>query len=201
MAKKQKKSGNGVERSGAAPVRGTVKEPGANVPQVRGIVTQRRPKAAPARLRASQLRPARAEAVIRTVPMPSDCNPNGDIFGGWVLSYMDVAGGIVAFRTARGRVVTVGVNAMTFHQPIKVGDVVAIYAWVKKVGRTSVAVDLQTVVTRRLARTAPALEAANEIVVTEGTFTYVAIDDQGRPRPFARQRVVAHIGKPAGAKS
>jgi acyl-CoA thioesterase YciA len=131
-----------------------------------------------ARTSAQSQRPPHAEAVIRTVPMPSDCNHNGDIFGGWVLSQMDVAGGIVAYRRAQGRVVTVGVNAMTFHQPIRVGDVVAIYAWVKKVGRTSIAVEMQTVVTRRLSAQA----IAGEILVTEGTYTYVAIDDEGRPR-------------------
>jgi acyl-CoA thioesterase YciA len=138
-----------------------------------------RPPAEDARTSAQHQRPPNAEAVIRTVPMPSDCNPNGDIFGGWVLSQMDVAGGIVAYRRAQGRVVTVGVNAMTFHQPIRVGDVVAIYAWVKKVGRTSVAVEMQTVVSRRLT----AREIASEILVTEGTYTYVAIDEKGRPRP------------------
>ncbi len=119
----------------------------------------------------------RGEPVIRMAPMPSDCNANGDIFGGWVLSQMDIAGGIVAARRARGRTVTVAVNAMTFHQPIKVGDVVSIYAWVTRVGRSSITVQMDTIVRRRLD---PA-----EIKVTEGTFTYVAIDDTGRPRPVA----------------
>lgn len=116
----------------------------------------------------------RGEPIIRTVPMPSDLNANGDVFGGWVLSQMDVAGGIVAARRAQGRVVTVAINAMTFHQPIRVGDVVSIYAKVVKVGRTSLTVDMETIVERRL--------DPGEVKVTEGRFTYVAIDVHGKPR-------------------
>ncbi len=117
----------------------------------------------------------RGEPVIRTAPMPSDMNGNGDIFGGWVLSQMDIAGGIMAARRSRGRAATVAVDAMTFHQPIKVGDVVSVYGRVVRVGRTSMAVRLETYVVRRL--------DPGEIKVTEGTFTYVAIDEHGRPRP------------------
>lgn len=120
-------------------------------------------------------RTTRGEPIIRAAPMPSDVNANGDIFGGWVLSQMDVAGGIVASRRAQGRVVTVAVQAMTFHEPIRVGDLVSIYGRVTRVGRTSITVALETVVERRLD---PA-----EIKVTEGHFVYVAIDDNGRPRP------------------
>ncbi len=116
----------------------------------------------------------RGEPVIRTAPMPSDCNNNGDIFGGWVLSQMDVAGGIVAARRARGRVVTVAIAAMRFNQPIRVGDVVSIYGHVGKVGRTSISVELETIVRRKL--------DPEEIKVTEGTFVFVAIDSEGRPR-------------------
>ncbi|MEX0582883.1 MAG: acyl-CoA thioesterase [Sneathiella sp.] len=115
------------------------------------------------------------DPVIRTAPMPSDCNNNGDIFGGWVLSQMDMAGGILAARRAKGRTVTVAVEAMTFHQPIKVGDVVSIYGEIERVGRTSVAVKLTTIVTRKL--------DPEEIKVTEGTYIFVAIDDTGNPRP------------------
>ena len=114
------------------------------------------------------------DPVIRTAPMPSDCNNNGDIFGGWVLSQMDMAGGILAARRANGRTVTVAVEAMTFHQPIKVGDVVRIYGEIERVGRTSVAVKLTTIVTRKL--------DPEEIKVTEGTYIFVAIDDNGKPR-------------------
>ena len=115
------------------------------------------------------------DPVIRTAPMPSDCNNNGDIFGGWVLSQMDMAGGILAARRANGRTVTVAVEAMTFHQPIKVGDVVSIYGEIERVGRTSVAVKLTTIVTRKL--------DPEEIKVTEGIYIFVAIDDEGNPRP------------------
>ncbi|HUN52082.1 MAG TPA: acyl-CoA thioesterase [Candidatus Sulfotelmatobacter sp.] len=121
--------------------------------------------------------PARGEPLIRTQPMPSDVNANGDIFGGWVLSQMDIAGGTAASQRARGRVATVAVQAMTFNQPIRVGDLVSIYGRVSRVGRTSITVSLETVVVRQLDPT--------EIKVTEGDFVYVAIDEQGRPRPIA----------------
>ncbi|HEX6957380.1 MAG TPA: acyl-CoA thioesterase [Ferrovibrio sp.] len=121
------------------------------------------------------MRVDRGEPLIRTAPMPADMNGNGDIFGGWVLSQMDIAGGIVAARRAQGRVATVAVDAMTFHQPIKVGDIVSIYGHIIRVGRSSMAVKLETIVARRLDPT--------EIKVTEGVYTYVAIDEEGRPRP------------------
>lgn len=114
------------------------------------------------------------DPIIRTAPQPKDCNNNGDIFGGWVLSQMDIAGGVVASRRAKGRVVTVAVEAMTFHQPIKTGDVVSIYGEILKVGRTSMHIKLETIVARKLD---PA-----EIKVTEGTYIFVAIDDEGNPR-------------------
>lgn len=120
----------------------------------------------------------RGEPVIRVVPMPSDVNSNGDIFGGWVLSHMDIAGGVVTARYAKGRTATVAINAMTFHEPIKVGDVVSIYAEVTRVGNSSIEVTLETLVTRRL--------EPREIKVTEGVFVYVAINDQGRPRPVGQ---------------
>ena len=121
----------------------------------------------------------RGEPIIRMAPMPSDCNSNGDIFGGWVLSQMDIAGGIVAARRARGRVATVAIDAMTFHQPIKVGDLVSIYARIARVGTTSIAVEMETIVRRQLD---PA-----EIRVTEGIFVFVAIDAAGRPRPVPKE--------------
>ena len=114
------------------------------------------------------------DPIIRTAPQPRDCNNNGDIFGGWVLSQMDIAGGVMAARRAKGRVVTVAVEAMTFHEPIKVGDVVSIYGDVEKVGRTSLHVRLTTIVARKL--------DSEEIKVTEGTYVFVAIDEDGRPR-------------------
>ena len=117
------------------------------------------------------------DPIIRTVPQPADMNGNGDIFGGWVLSQMDIAGGTLAARVARGRVATVAITAMTFVQPIKVGDLVSIYGEVSKVGRTSVTVALETVVQRKLDPT--------PIQVTHGTFVYVAIDEDGKPRQVA----------------
>ena len=114
------------------------------------------------------------DPIIRTAPQPRDVNNNGDIFGGWVLSQMDIAGGVLAARRAQGRVVTVAVEAMTFHQPIKVGDVVSIYGEIMKVGRTSMHVKLTTVVVRKL--------DPQEIKVTEGTYIFVAIDKDGNPR-------------------
>ncbi|MBL4907667.1 MAG: acyl-CoA thioesterase [Sneathiella sp.] len=114
------------------------------------------------------------DPIIRTAPQPKDCNNNGDIFGGWVLSQMDIAGGVLAARRAQGRVVTVAVEAMTFHQPIKTGDVVSIYGEITKVGRTSMHITLTTIVVRKLDPT--------EIKVTEGTYIFVAIDEEGNPR-------------------
>ena len=114
------------------------------------------------------------DPIIRTVPQPADMNGNGDIFGGWVLSQMDIAGGAMAARVARGRVATVAITAMTFVQPIKVGDMVSIYGKVAKIGRTSITIDLETVVQRR--------NDATEIRVTHGTYVFVAIDPDGKPR-------------------
>jgi acyl-CoA thioesterase YciA len=114
------------------------------------------------------------DPIIRTVPQPADMNGNGDIFGGWVLSQMDMAGGTLAARAAKGRVATVAITAMTFVQPIKVGDLVSIYGSVTKIGRTSITIALETVVERRLDPT--------PIRVTHGTFVFVAIDEEGKPR-------------------
>ncbi|MGE0715677.1 MAG: acyl-CoA thioesterase [Alphaproteobacteria bacterium] len=119
-------------------------------------------------------RQPRGELQIRTLAMPADTNPNGDIFGGWVLSQMDVAGGIFAAQRSRGRAATVAVDAMTFHLPIFVGDVVCCYADLERVGRTSMALHIEAWVIRR--------GASERLLVTEGRFTYVAIGDEGRPR-------------------
>ncbi len=115
------------------------------------------------------------ELSMRTLAMPADTNPSGDIFGGWVLSQMDIAGGVVAHQRAKGRVATVAVDSMVFHQPVKVGDVVCCYAEIKKVGRTSMTIQIQTWIVR---------EAGGvRLKVTEGDFTYVALGPDGRPRP------------------
>ena len=121
---------------------------------------------------------SRRDPIVRTVPHPSDMNGNGDIFGGWVLSQMDVAGGALAARVAKGRIATVAITAMTFVEPIKVGDMVSIYGEVTKIGRTSVTVELETVVQRRTEDT--------DRRVTHGTFVFVAIDSEGKPRPVTQ---------------
>jgi acyl-CoA thioesterase YciA len=117
----------------------------------------------------------RGEPAVRTLAMPADTNPAGDIFGGWLLSQMDIAAGTVAYTRARGRVATVAVDAMSFHAPVFVGDLVSCYAEVVRVGRTSIT--LQVEVWARRGRT------GEEVKVTEGRFTCVAIDDNRRPRP------------------
>ena len=122
---------------------------------------------------------SRRDPIVRTVPQPADMNGNGDIFGGWVLSQMDVAGGALAARVAKGRVATVAITAMTFVEPIKVGDMVSIYGDVKKIGRTSITIDLETVVQRR--------DGDTDIRVTHGTFVFVAIDEEGKPRPVPQE--------------
>jgi acyl-CoA thioesterase YciA len=121
----------------------------------------------------------RRDPIVRTVPQPADMNGNGDIFGGWVLSQMDVAGGALAARVAKGRVATVAITAMTFVEPIKVGDMVSIYGEVQKIGRTSITINLETVVQRRTGTT--------DIRVTHGTFVFVAIDEEGKPRAVPRE--------------
>lgn len=115
------------------------------------------------------------ELAIRTIAMPADTNPAGDIFGGWLMSQMDLAGGTVAIARAKGRVATVAVDAMTFHQPVFVGDELSCYAELIRVGRSSLAYRVTAYVRRR--------EAREHIMVTQGTFTYVAIGDDRRPRP------------------
>ena len=118
---------------------------------------------------------ARSDPAVRTLAMPADTNPSGDIFGGWLLAQMDVAAGTVAYQRARGRVATVALDAMTFHRPVYVGDLVSCYATVSRVGRTSLTVQVETWVNRG--------RTGEHVKVTEGRFTLVAIDDQGRPRP------------------
>ena len=117
----------------------------------------------------------RGELTTRTVAMPADANPNGDIFGGWVLSQMDIAGGIAATERAQGRVATVAIDAMSFIRPVNVGDVLCVYSEVEKTGRTSITIHLEAWALRRL--------LGERVKVTEGRFIFVAIDDDGRPRP------------------
>jgi len=119
----------------------------------------------------------RGELSLRAIAMPADANPNGDIFGGWLLSQMDLGGGNMAGQRARGRVATVAVTAMTFHQPVFVGDEVSCYCSIERIGRTSLTIHVESWVRRR--------DGGAVIKVTEGTFTYVAIGLDRRPRPVA----------------
>ncbi len=119
--------------------------------------------------------PPQSEPALRAIAMPADANPHGDIFGGWLLSQMDLAGGTVATRRAKGRVVTVAITAMTFHRPVFVGDEVSCYAEIVKVGRTSIAVKIESWARRG--------RGEEKIAVTEGLFTYVAVDSERRPCP------------------
>jgi acyl-CoA thioesterase YciA len=111
---------------------------------------------------------------LRAIAMPADTNPNGDIFGGWLLAQMDLAGSVVAVRRAKGRVATVAVKEMSFHHPVLVGDEVSCFATLEKSGTTSVTVRVETYV-RRWRRSEP-------IKVTEGIFVYVAMDEHGQKR-------------------
>jgi acyl-CoA thioesterase YciA len=124
---------------------------------------------------ASDSLPPTANPALRAIAMPADANPNGDIFGGWLLAQMDLAGGSAASQRARGRVVTVAVEAMSFHEPVLIGDVVSCYATIQRIGRTSMTIKIDTWAIRR--------DGGPARKVTEGVFTYVAIGADRRPRP------------------
>jgi acyl-CoA thioesterase YciA len=121
------------------------------------------------------------DLLLRTLAMPADTNANGDIFGGWIMAQMDIGGGILSKEIAAGRVVTVAVEAMTFHRPVKVGNVVCCYGQCTRIGNTSLSIQLEVWVK-------PVLEDSQEdrYCVTEALFTYVAIDQQGKPRVIER---------------
>jgi acyl-CoA thioesterase YciA len=118
------------------------------------------------------------ELVIRTIAMPADTNPSGDIFGGWLMSQMDLGAAIYARNLSRSRVTTVAVEAMAFLNPVRVGDIVNCYASLLKVGRSSMRIDVEAWVQRG--------DDGHLRRVTEGVFTYVAIDEAGRPHPVHR---------------
>ena len=120
----------------------------------------------------------KGELVIRTIAMPADTNPNGDIFGGWIMSQMDLGSGIIAAKTAKARVVTVAMEGMSFLEPVCVGDTVACYARVEKIGRTSMTIPVEVWVERYM--------SGEEVRVTHGVFTYVAVDQEGKPIPVRR---------------
>jgi acyl-CoA thioesterase YciA len=127
---------------------------------------------------AKPLEAPRGELAIRTLAMPADANPSGDIFGGWVLSQMDIAGGITAAQRARGRVATVAIDAMSFHLPVYVGDVLCVYASIEREGRSSLAVHLEAWALRE--------RLGERVKVTEGLFIFVALDDKGKSRPLPK---------------
>jgi len=123
--------------------------------------------------------PEGKEPVLRVVPMPGDANQHGDIFGGWIMAQADIAGGVLAARHARGRVATVAVNSFTFKQPVFIGDVVSFYAEITRVGKTSITVNVEVYAQRNPAD-------IETVKVTEAILTYVATDQNRRPRPVAR---------------
>jgi acyl-CoA thioesterase YciA len=118
-----------------------------------------------------------AELVLRVFPMPADSNANGDIFGGWVMAQVDVAGAVLPMRLAKGRIATVAVNEFLFKQPVSVGDLLSFYARVTRIGRSSVTVHVEVWAERNP-------EDWQVVKVTEANLTYVAIDGRGRPRPL-----------------
>ena len=119
--------------------------------------------------------PTDKELVLRVIPMPADCNANGDIFGGWVMAQVDLAGSVIPARYTGGRMATVAVNEFIFKQPVRVGDILSFFSQLTRIGRTSVTVKVEVYAERFRSQ-------GKYIKVTEASLTYVAIDDQGRPR-------------------
>jgi len=132
----------------------------------------------PARESQAESDEPRGALSVRITAMPGDTNANGDIFGGWVMSRMDQAGGIAGVDRAQGRVVTVAVEAMTFIHPVKVGDVLSVYTEIESVGRTSMRIHVEAWAKR--------FRTTLHEKVTDATFTFVAIDEEGRPRPVPK---------------
>jgi acyl-CoA thioesterase YciA len=122
-------------------------------------------------------RPPACEPAMRTIAMPADTNPHGDIFGGWLLCQMDLAGATVATREAGGRVVTIAITAMTFHRPVLVGDEVSCYGSLERVGKTSITIKIESWARRR--------SGGDQVKVTEGLFTYVRVGIDGKAEPIS----------------
>ncbi|MDP1566471.1 MAG: acyl-CoA thioesterase [Polaromonas sp.] len=120
--------------------------------------------------------PLDKELVLKVIPMPADCNANGDIFGGWVMAQVDLAGSVIPARYAEGRMATVAVNEFIFKQPVRVGDILSFYSELTRIGRTSMTVKVEVYAERFRSQ-------GRYIKVTEASVTYVAIDDAGQPRP------------------
>ena len=124
--------------------------------------------------------PTDQDLVLKVVPMPADCNANGDIFGGWVMAQVDIAGSILPARYVQGRMATVAVNEFVFKQPVRVGDILSFFSRVSRIGRTSITVTVEVYAERYLAQ-------GRYAKVTQATLTYVAIDEEGRPREISHQ--------------
>ena len=124
--------------------------------------------------------PLDKELVLKVIPMPADCNANGDIFGGWVMAQVDLAGSVIPARHTQGRMATVAVNEFIFKQPVRVGDILSFFSEVTRIGRTSVTVKVEVFAERFRSQ-------GSYIKVTEASVTYVAIDDSGRPREIAKK--------------
>ena len=127
--------------------------------------------------RTSATLPTDKELVLKVIPMPADTNGNGDIFGGWVMAQVDLAGSVLPARHVQGRMATVAVNEFVFKHPVRVGDILSFFSSVKRIGRTSITVDVEVFAERFS-------EQGNYVKVTEALLTYVAIDSEGRPRPL-----------------
>ncbi len=123
--------------------------------------------------------PTDKELVLKVIPMPADCNANGDIFGGWVMAQVDLAGSVLPARKVRGRMATVAVNQFIFKQPVRVGDLLSFFSTITRVGRTSITV-LVEVFAERIR------DQGRYVKVTEASVTYVAIDDEGKPRAIPK---------------
>ena len=121
--------------------------------------------------------PTDRELVLKVIPMPADCNANGDIFGGWVMAQVDLAGSVLPARVVGGRIATVAVKEFIFKQPVRVGDLLSFYAHISRIGRTSISVEVECFAER-------AFSHGQFVKVTEATVTYVAIDDNGQPTPI-----------------
>jgi acyl-CoA thioesterase YciA len=128
--------------------------------------------------------PADRQLVLRVMPMPADANGNGDIFGGWIMAQVDLAGAVLPARITKGRIATVAVNQFVFKQPVSVGDLLSFYARVERVGRTSVTVHVEVYAERNPAD-------LHVVKVTEANLTYVAIDTEGKPREIPRAATTA----------
>ena len=124
--------------------------------------------------------PTDMELVLKVIPMPADCNANGDIFGGWVMAQVDLAGSVIPARHVQGRMATVAVKEFIFKQPVRVGDILSFFAEIKRIGTTSITVDVEVYAERFRAQ-------GQFVKVTQATLTYVAIDEKGQPQPIARE--------------